>query len=69
MGGAGTGSTNLNDVWWSANGTDWNQLRSGASHWSRRNSLRATVFNNQLYLMGGFVSSSSVNDIWVLDVP
>ena len=71
MGGIGETRNELrfNDVWYTSNGVDWNQLPSGDSHWSPRSNFSATVLDGQLYIMGGsFSNTSFLNDIWRFDL-
>ena len=66
------GSIFKNDVWWTKNGTDWNELPAGRTHWGVRSGLRSAVFNNRLFIMGGLSGNSEnlqyFNDVWYLDV-
>lgn len=64
----GTYGYPINDVWSSADGTNWIEATASAA-WSPRSGSAATVFNNRMWLIGGNYSSevwSSTNGIdWV----
>jgi len=66
IGGAGANAwdDNLNDVWYSSNGIDWTQATSSAP-WSKRSSHSSVVFNNQMWLVGGWSGwGKNNNDVW-----
>jgi hypothetical protein len=54
-----------NDVWWSADGATWTQATSAAA-WSTRWQVNGTVFNNRMWIMGGYRTSPAgyVGDVW-----
>jgi hypothetical protein len=67
MGGSTTAfgsATCTNDVWFSADGTNWTQSTAHAS-WSARVSMGASVFNGAMWIYGG-VGNDSIypNDSW-----
>lgn len=49
----------LNQVWYSSNGRDWFELKN--SPWPHRHGAATDVFNDELYLTGGYE-----NDFWKL---
>jgi hypothetical protein len=69
IGGAnGLTTGNLNDVWTSTNGSTWTQKASAASAniFPARNSHTSVVFNNTMWVIGGFGTPSPyfLNDVW-----
>jgi hypothetical protein len=63
--GGWNGSSDLNDVWFSEDGTHWTQA-SGTAGWSARDSSGAVVYNGAMWVLGGGVNASSggSNDVW-----
>jgi hypothetical protein len=59
--------TNLNDVWYSADGARWTELAAPAV-WSQRHELSAYVFKDALWVVAGN-GWPLVNDVWRLDIP
>ena len=61
----GGGAPSLtNDVWSSANGTNWTLVTSNAA-WSSRTSQRAVAFNGKMWMLGGTTSiAGPTNDVW-----
>jgi len=53
----------LNDVWSSSNGTSWSQAVSAAA-FSPRFGHASVDFNSQLWVIGGWDSTTRVNDVW-----
>ena len=56
----------LNDVWFSDGGRAWQQATADAS-WRPRNNFGAVVFKDKMYLLGGSINDSTIdnfNDIW-----
>jgi len=58
---------NLNDVWYSANGTDWQQLETD-DVWSPRHELSGYAHDGKLWVVAGN-AWPLVNDAWHLDIP
>lgn len=58
----GTGSGNLNDVWYSSDGTSWTSATS-AAQFSGRYFHSALVYDNKMWVIGGF-SGTPKNDVW-----
>jgi len=58
-----TGDLNLNDVWYSADGTNWTQATASAP-WSSRRDHTAVVFDNKMWIMGGYGDNKNFNDVW-----
>jgi hypothetical protein len=57
--------TNLqNDVWNSTNGITWTEETDNNPRFSGRASYAAEVFDNKIWVFGGFLSGSSSNDVW-----
>jgi hypothetical protein len=70
MGGflGGSSSNNANDIWSSPDGENWTEVTSAAA-WSERVHPNLAVFDNKLWIMGGFdeeqtTSSTFIQDIW-----
>ncbi len=59
------GPTPPGDVWWSSDGITWTPATTNAP-WSPRASHSSTVFNNKMWIIGGYSysSSSTLNDVW-----
>ena len=70
------GRSNLNDVWWSSDGTTWTNANARGpvrdpdanpvtyrSHWSNRFDHTVVVFDNKMWVMGGF-GGGEWNDVW-----
>ncbi len=65
MGGNGTGTGNTarqNDVWSSTDGITWVE-ETGSAQWSARFGHASAVFNNKLWVLGGYASGNQ-NDVW-----
>ena len=54
--------TRFNDVYSSSNGKTWNLVTNSAK-WSAREDHAAVVFDDQIWIMGGF-NGSYKNDVW-----
>lgn len=56
-----------NDVWYSTNGKNWT-CATNSAQWAKRAEHRSIVFDNKIWVIGGFVESSSgdtkSNDVW-----
>ena len=64
MGGS-DGSSNFNDVWSSSDGATWD-LVTGTAGWSARTGHTSVVYNNQIFVMGGYGSAD--NEAWSMEV-
>ena len=64
MGGCISGTSRFNDVWSSVDGRAWTQEPNAG--WSARFGHRAVVFENGLWVMGGY-DGGYPNDVWVLN--
>ena len=53
----GDGSSDLDDVWSSSNGTTWSQATSAAL-WSGRDEATSLVYDSQMWIMGGWNQGS-----------
>jgi hypothetical protein len=65
MGGNGPGpgtAHRQNDVWSSADGSNWTQ-ETDPPQWSAREGHATTVFNNRLWILGGN-DGNNLNDVW-----
>ncbi len=62
IGGQPNGAADLNDVWYSTNGSFWSQMTASAA-FSGRTAGGAVVLNNAMWLLGGF-NGSRLNDVW-----
>lgn len=61
---AGYGQGAMNDVWSSYDGNSWLRRTNEAS-FSARDGLAATVFNNKIWLSGGYdTHGNALNDVW-----
>lgn len=58
---------NRDDVWYTADGKHWKQLKTD-SIWSARHELSAYVFKDKLWIAAGN-SWPLKNDVWSLDIP
>ena len=58
---------NFNDVWYSADGANWNQLIT-ETVWSPRHEVSAYVFDDKLWVVAGNAWPLQ-QDVWCLDVP
>ena len=58
----GIAGSNLNDVWSSADGKNWEEETDDAE-WAGRYSHQAVSHNGRLYVLGG-VAGSNLNDVW-----
>jgi hypothetical protein len=58
---------NTQDVWWSKDGKTWTQMPNAP--WSRRHATAATVFNDQIMLLGGNSDGVLTSDVWGLTLP
>jgi hypothetical protein len=57
---------NFNDAWYSSNGKNWSELKSG-NVWNPRHELSVFVFDDRLWVVGGN-SWPLMNDVWYLDI-
>ncbi len=67
--GGQSNSSYLNDVWTSANGVNWTQVLSntaspGSTQFSERNDFTSFVYNNAMWVVGGFANGAAANDAW-----
>lgn len=63
LGGYTDGSTDLNDAWWSPNGSGWGQKTASAA-WSKREGFCAvSLSDNSVIILGG-LSGSTLHDVW-----
>ena len=53
----------LSDVWYTEDGETWVEATSNAP-WGPRALLECVVFQNQLWLIGGFDGQNVLNDVW-----
>jgi hypothetical protein len=66
--GATVTSANFNDVWTSTDGALWTRNQSAAI-WNPRHEMSAYVFNDRIFIAGGFDGSVLHNDVWSLQLP
>ena len=65
MGGTDRSSSYLYDVWTSEDGINWtSEPISPPSIWTARADHTATVFEGQMWVMGGTGTSGKLNDVW-----
>lgn len=67
--GGNSNGTLMNDVWNSTDGKTWTQVLaptsgSTATQFSPREDFGALVYNNTMWVMGGFSMGGSTNDVW-----
>jgi hypothetical protein len=62
IGGESNAGPDLNDVWYSADGTYWTQMTASAN-FSARFSQSGLVFNNAMWIIAG-LNGSYLNDVW-----
>jgi hypothetical protein len=55
----GSGHTIANDVWFSLNGIDWT-CATASAQWSKREYFTSVIFNNEIWILGGYHE----NDVW-----
>lgn len=60
--GVTTGTPLMNDVWSSMDGATWTQV-SAAAPWTARGHFASVVFDNKMWVMGGY-DGSYENDVW-----
>jgi len=58
----GESTTRLNDVWKSTNGRDWTQVAIQGGIFPRITSHTATVYNDKVWVIGGRISDSAMNN-------
>ncbi len=68
IGGNNSGSL-MNDVWNSTDGRTWNQVLASSTtvsltQFSPREDFGAMVYNNAMWVIGGYSQGSSNNDVW-----
>jgi dihydrofolate reductase len=52
-----------NDVWYSTDGVTWTQATANAG-WSARYNHTSVVFDNKMWVIGGYDASGRRNDVW-----
>lgn len=67
--GGNNSGTLKNDVWNSTNGSGWTQVLAAsvtatATQFSPREDFGALVYNNAMWVIGGFSQGASNNDVW-----
>ena len=55
--------TDYNDVWYSTDGINWIEATDNAS-WIPRQAFELLVFDNKMWVIGGFDESNVLNDVW-----
>jgi hypothetical protein len=58
-----TGELCLNDVWSTADGVNWTQHTANAP-WLARRSQAVCVFDNRMWVIGGYEKGYLTNDVW-----
>lgn len=60
-------ATHFNDIWNTEDGANWQKVAS-TSEWAPRRSMSVVLFNNKLWMLGGWSPISGyTNDIWTSD--
>lgn len=67
--GGNNSGTLKNDVWSSSNGSTWTNVLAynsvpGANQFSPREDFGAVVFNNLMWVVGGYDGTNVLNDVW-----
>jgi hypothetical protein len=67
--GGQSNSSYLNDVWTSTNGVNWTQVLAntnspGSTQFSQRNYFACFVYNNAMWVVGGFANGALADDVW-----
>lgn len=62
------GSILANDVWYSTDGKNWT-CATNSAQWSKRDSHRSVVFDNKMWIVGGYVQAppygvGPARDVW-----
>ena len=52
-----------NDVWYSIDGNNWVQATDDAV-WSARDTHTSLVYDNKMWVLGGYDGSNDKNDVW-----
>jgi hypothetical protein len=67
----GTGELDTNEIWRSSDGINWSQVTTSGSLFSARNGNGLVVFNNRLWVIGGWsdptpggLNAIRFNDVW-----
>ncbi len=55
--------TFLNDVWYSDDGTNWTRATPAAA-FPARNNFGFVIFNNKMWVIGGYNYNGMMNDVW-----
>ena len=67
LGGSHNGfvSPHKNDIWSSSNGSSWTEVKPNDNNgWTIRSSHTSLVFDNKIWVLGGYNYSGRKNDIW-----
>jgi len=71
IGGATLNELDTNDVWRSSDGVNWSRVTTSTPIFSARDNHQVLVFNNRLWVIGGWGNTTSVggdgvrlNDVW-----
>jgi len=70
--GGGSLTALCNDVWISSNGQDWAKIKDDTDNlpgdetngWSIRSRASSVVFDNKVWIIGGYNQSSNYDDVW-----
>jgi leucine-zipper-like transcriptional regulator 1 len=67
--GGQSNSSYLNDVWTSTNGVNWTQVLAysaggSATQFTPRNDFTSFVYNNAMWVVGGFANGALADDVW-----
>jgi hypothetical protein len=68
IGGKGAGSTYYNDIWVSADGTEWFEVlgneAASTTHFSGRSFFKAAEISARMYISGGDRAGGFTNEVW-----
>ena len=63
LGGSDAPGSNLNDVWHSTDGSNWEQVTASAD-WVSRLNHTSLVYDNRMWVLGGSTGFRYLNDVW-----
>ena len=63
----GAYSSTENDVWSSVDGISWTEATDGSVRWTARRDHSSVVFEDKIWVLGGWDGDSYKNDVWFSD--
>jgi hypothetical protein len=64
FGGRDSTNTSLADIWFTSNGSSWQQVQINGVSWSARSHMSVFYYQNTFFLAGGLASGVAKNDVW-----